>query len=95
MPTAVQPEAWHLDKKVPIALIITLVLQAAAFIWWAASQSALINLHERRLDTAERRIDSGDGRSQVLSEKIVRIEANTESIVSSINRIERVVTPPR
>ncbi|WP_303982377.1 hypothetical protein [Dongia mobilis] len=28
--------AWHLDKKVPVALILAIVIQTATAIWWAS-----------------------------------------------------------
>ena len=31
--------SWHLDKKVPVALIVTLLVQAAFGIWWASKLS--------------------------------------------------------
>ncbi|MDN3273401.1 hypothetical protein QWJ07_04040 [Frankia sp. RB7] len=33
-------ESWHLDKKVPVSLIATIVLQTAAIIIWAAAYTA-------------------------------------------------------
>ena len=35
MPSA--DTAWHLDKKVPIALMFTIFLQSATAVWWASS----------------------------------------------------------
>jgi hypothetical protein len=29
------PEPWHLDKRIPVALIVTLLGQMAVAIWWA------------------------------------------------------------
>lgn len=34
---------WHLDKKVPIALIVTLLLQAALGIVWASRMSVEVS----------------------------------------------------
>ena len=28
--------AWHLDKRIPIALVVTILLQTSAIVWWAA-----------------------------------------------------------
>lgn len=42
---------WHLDKRLPIALIVTLFLQSAAIIWWAATTST-------RLDQVEAHVNS-------------------------------------
>lgn len=30
------PEPWHFDRKVPIALIATIVVQTVAVVWWAS-----------------------------------------------------------
>lgn len=29
-------EPWHLDRKVPIVLIATIVMQTAGIVWWAS-----------------------------------------------------------
>lgn len=32
----IEDKRWHLDKKVPLAIIFALVLQTVGAIWWAA-----------------------------------------------------------
>ena len=44
-------EPWHLDKRVPLALILTIVLQTAGVVWWAAGIAAQVTHHERQLQT--------------------------------------------
>ena len=39
---------WHLDKKVPIAVIVTILLQTGAIIWWAAGASERLTALERQ-----------------------------------------------
>jgi len=51
---------WHLDKRVPVALILALALQGAGGIWWAASTS-------ERLDQVERRLEGGQTIAVLLS----------------------------
>jgi len=42
---------WHLDKRVPITLILTLLIQAAAGLWFAAKMDArVIALEEGRVE---------------------------------------------
>lgn len=84
-------ESWHLDKKVPIALIVTMMAQVVGFAWWASAQNSLVATHERRLDAAERRIDLSEGGARAISERVVRIEANTENIARSVQRIETAI----
>lgn len=49
---------WHLDKRVPIAIIVSLSVQSAAIIWWAATMEARVNAIEAAMlagaDTSER-----------------------------------------
>ncbi|MDP3078694.1 hypothetical protein [Bradyrhizobium sp.] len=34
------PEAWHLDKKVPISLLAGMAFQVVGFVWWASTYTA-------------------------------------------------------
>lgn len=46
---AMAAEQWHLDKRVPIALIFTLFVQSAAAIWWAASINERMSVNEANI----------------------------------------------
>ena len=41
--------SWHLDKRVPIALIITMFLQMAAGIWWASQLNSDVNFLKNQI----------------------------------------------
>lgn len=45
--------AWHLDKRVPIALILAIFMQAAVTIWWAAGLSGDVRDMQRRVIVLE------------------------------------------
>lgn len=49
---------WHLDKRVPLALILTIVVQTAMLGVWVGSLQARVSANERAIeasaDTAER-----------------------------------------
>ena len=82
-----QDREWHLDKKVPLALIVTLILQSGTFIWWAAKA-------DNRLDNLERL--SAISSPQI--ERIVKIETKMDSIVDNLNDVKvmlriRALTP--
>ena len=34
--------SWHLDRKVPIAFLIALIIQTGALVWWAATTESRI-----------------------------------------------------
>jgi len=78
-----------LDKRVPIALILAILAQTAAGVWWAASQTA-------RLDTAEKRVavlESNDTKMTEAAAKsaasLAAIKASQEDMRRAIDRIER------
>lgn len=86
---------WMLDKRVPIALILAILTQTAAGVWWAASQTA-------RLDTAERRVTVLEANDSKLTdaqfratEALAAIKASQDAMRSAIDRIERNIDARR
>lgn len=75
---------WHLDKKVPVALIVTLSLQTAAIVWWAASISARVDVLEQRSLAAAPQ-----------AERIIRLEAKLDNVVDKIAEIKGLVSAPK
>lgn len=75
-----QDRRWHLDRRVPLATILMIVLQTAGVIWWGSSINERVNqLEARALLTAPQ----GD--------RITRMEVKLESIEKFMGRIERFI----
>lgn len=71
---------WHLDKRVPLALIITIGIQTAAGIWFLSKlDSRVASLEETRQATAPQ------------SDRLTRVEVKIEGIQAGVERIERLV----
>ena len=68
---------WHLDKKVPIALILAILAQTGAALWWA---SAI----DYRVNTLEERSKSRD----LIPERVTRLEVIVEQLPKTLDRIE-------
>lgn len=66
---------WHLDKRVPIALIVTIVMQTAAMGIWVGSIQARVEANERAI------MDSSD-----TAERLARIEAILERVERQLDR---------
>lgn len=75
--------SWHLDKRIPIALILTLALQTGTIIWWAAGVTARLEQVERRQEATAPQAD-----------RLTRVEVRIEAIQDGIARIERAVQRP-
>ncbi|PTT11914.1 hypothetical protein [Caulobacter sp. HMWF025] len=71
------PERWRLDRQVSLALIVTLVLQAAAALLWAGRASARIDEMRTRLDA-----------QAPVAERLARLEEQAAATRAALARIE-------
>jgi hypothetical protein len=82
-------EPWHLDKRVPLALIVTILGQTALAGWFAASLAS-------RIDTLERDVERQRVVDMQQTEAINRAERHDvlqsqklESILDIVERMDR------
>ncbi len=68
---------WHLDRRVPIALIMAILIQTAGALTWAGAASERINHLERQV--------TGDSD---LGERAARLEEQTDFMRAALERIE-------
>lgn len=71
---------WHLDRRVPIALIIALGVQTSAVSWWAATLSARVDLLERQA------LAIGPQ-----AERIIRLEGKVDGITTGLWEIKALI----
>jgi Tfp pilus assembly protein PilO len=71
---------WHLDKRVPIALIVTIAIQTAGIVWWAANVSSRIErLEEKTAVVAPQ------------TERLTRVEVQLEVVKEGVTEIKRLL----
>jgi len=64
---------WHLDKRVPIALILVLILQSTTAVWWAAGLTGQVERNQKMLEDY-----------QANKERVTRLEVYQESILREL-----------
>lgn len=69
--------SWHLDKKVPIALIIAVGINIIVGIWWAS-----------KLDSRVEAIEKWIGSNGRIDARLAVIEEQQNTIQKAIERIE-------
>ena len=79
MPPASEPKdpaatSWHFDRRIPIALIGTIIFQTGAAIWWAASVNSYI--------------DAAKVASAALADRVAVVERDNGSVANRITRLE-------
>lgn len=75
-----KPSHWTVDKKVPLALILTIIIQTGAMLWWAASLSERVNNLERQQSASAPQAD-----------RLTRVEVKIEAIVDGVSEIKRLI----
>lgn len=78
---------WHLDKRVPVALILALALQGAGGIWWAASTSERLEQVERRLDGFSERTRAMQGQVQDQGQTIAVLLSRIDDTNRNLDRL--------
>ena len=84
---------WSLDRKVPVAIIITLVLQIVGFAWYAAKLDARVDEQAQRLAKTEAQILVIDRDARDFGVRMARIEEKTGAMLNILERLERRFIP--
>jgi hypothetical protein len=84
-------EPWHLDKRVPIALILTLLAQTVGIVWWAASLSGQVQDHGRRIGVMEAQDMRAEGEARRINEILARLDERMQAQTQILRRLEETL----
>lgn len=82
-------EPWHFDKRIPLALIITLMMQSGLGVWWASSISTDVTTLKSRQDRQESLIETIRQTAGTQAVQLGRIEENTRATADAVARLLR------
>jgi len=71
---------WHLDKKVPLALIMTIIGQTVVAAWGASNLWTRVGELERQMQIAAPQF-----------ERIIRLETKVDGIMGSLSEIKALI----
>lgn len=46
-------EHWQIDKRIPVAVLATTLIQSAVIVWWAATADARLSAVEKRQEATD------------------------------------------
>lgn len=72
--------SWHLDKRVPIALIVAIAVQTGGVVWWGATTAERLNALERNVAAASTQ-----------PERLAKVEGRLESVQEGIRDIQAIL----
>lgn len=79
---------WHLDKKVPIGLMLGLALNAGLGIWYASKLDSRISYLEQDGVHTNQSIEKIQQTGSANETRLTRVEDHTESILDIVRRLE-------
>lgn len=85
-------DQWHLDKRVPIALIFAILAQTIAGVWWAATLQGTVNELSRRQLIMETQANGDGVEAKAFSERLARMEERAAAQSEALRRIEAQIS---
>lgn len=85
---------FHIDKRVPVALIVTMLVQTAGIVWWAATLQAAQAQALVDNQRIESRVERMETLRDDLSVRVIRIEEKLVGQTDTLQRILRSVERP-
>lgn len=77
-----------LDRRIPLALIAGMLLQAAIALWWAAEQASHVGYIERRLSAVEVSQSQSHSQSAEVLVRLARIEERQQAQLGLLTDIK-------
>lgn len=84
-------EQWHLDKRVPIALVLAIMVQTGGAIWWAASMQGRVTATEQSLSRLDARTNVTRVSQQTQAVQLGRIEEQIDGLRDDMGRVLNAV----
>lgn len=82
---------WHIDRRVPVAVIGTMLLQLVMGVYWLASIEFRVNTHAKDLVRIEAALSEGDRDSQSLENRLTRLEEKLSGQTEILQEIKRIL----
>jgi len=80
---------WHLDRRVPIAIIFALIVQTGGIFYWGGQLATRVDNTEARVERLETEADVADQRQTTILERLARMEERSNQQLRVLERIEQ------
>lgn len=84
-------KSWHLDKKVTVGLILTLLAQAVGLVVWATRLDSRVAFTEKAMEAVEDRTNRLNMDVQGLNERLARMEANMDNQTALLREVRAAI----
>lgn len=84
-----EKESWHLNKGVPVSIIVVLILEFAGFVWIASNMESRITYNTDEIDELKVEVDRHGLKQHDVDVKLGRIETEIGHISNTVQAISR------
>lgn len=87
--------SWHFDRRIPIALIATILIQTGTAVWWASSVNSFIaDTKENELEIVKR-VEAVESAGTEADRRLVRFEVLLEGVTDQLKEQRQILTQIR
>ena len=84
--------SWHLDRKVPLALIFVLIGQLGMGVWVASALRKDVEQHDRRIGALEATDTRMSEEARRISEYLARMDERLQGQTAILRRVEEAIS---
>lgn len=78
---------WHLSKSVPVTLVLAIVAQTIALVWYISSLDSAVKANARDIIRNETRLESLETIVQAQAVTLGRMDENIKAIRESVEKM--------
>ena len=78
---------WHLSKSVPVTLVLAIVAQTVALVWYISSLDSAVKANARDIIRNETRLESLETIVQAQAVTLGRMDENIKAIRESVEKM--------
>ncbi len=78
---------WHLSKSVPVTLVLAIVAQTVALVWYISSLDSAVDTNSRDIIRNETRLESLETIVQSQAVTLGRMDENIKAIRDSVEKM--------
>lgn len=79
---------WHIERSVPVAVILTIIVQTFLGIWWFATLTFEVHDNSRRLELSESLQRSNQERAQPMLERFYKLESQVDDVQKTVDDLK-------
>lgn len=79
--------SWHLSKSVPVTLVLAIIAQTVALVWYISSLDSAVDTNSRDIIRNETRLESLETIVQSQAVTLGRMDENIKAIRESVEKM--------